>query len=94
MKSEFIVKQQFLIDATGDREYAVPEILLLGNREGLRQLGEWFLQLAGRDPDPAHGDWDPDDHQHVPTKFAPVNPALTDELEFREGILTDANRER
>ena len=46
MKPEVIVKQQFLIDATGDVAYAVPEILLLGNHEGLRQLGECLLKLA------------------------------------------------
>jgi hypothetical protein len=44
MEPEVIVKQQFLIDATGKVAYAVPEILLLGNREGLRHLGEWLLE--------------------------------------------------
>jgi hypothetical protein len=94
MKPEVIVKQQYLIDATGDMDYAVPEILLLGNREGLRELGQWLLDLAEKEPNPEHSEWDPDDHQHAPTRFAPFNPALSDELEFRVGILSEANRDR
>ena len=67
---------------------------MLGNREGLRELGKCLLKLALREPDPDHSDWDPDDHQHAPSKYAPFNPILSDELEFRLGILTNANRER
>ncbi len=94
MKPEIIVKQQYLVNATGDVAYAVPEILLIGNREGFRQLGEWFLEVSLHEPDPKLIDCDPDDHQHMGTGYAPFNPALSDELEFRVGILTESNRDR
>ena len=92
MAPEVIIKQQFTIDATGDIEFAVPEILVLGNRDGLRQLGHWLLGLAEREPQAAHAYWDPDDHQHLTTKHPPFNLLLSDELEFRFGILTESNR--
>ena len=92
MKPEVIVRQAYQIDATGDVEYAVPVILLVGNREGLRELGERLLQIAEREPNPDDIDWDPDDHQHLPSKYPPFNPRLSDELEFRVGIITRANR--
>jgi hypothetical protein len=93
-KAEIIVKQQYTIDATGDHEYAVPEVLLLGNRTGLRRLGEWLLELADRIPKADALDWDPDDHQHLSTKHLIVNSHLSDEIEFRIGILTELNRDQ
>src|SRR3954469_7401400 len=93
MKPELIVKQKFYVDSTGDVEYAVPLVLLLGNREGLRELGEWLLRVAERGPKTGGIDTDPDDHQHLSSESAPFNPALSDELEFRVGILSEATRD-
>ena len=93
MPAEVIVKQTYLIDATGEKKYPVPEVLLLGNREGLRNLGQWLVDYAERIPKADAMDWDPDDHQHLPTKYPPFNSALSDELEFRIGILTELNRD-
>ena len=92
--AEVIFKQQYTIDATGDNEYAVPEILMLGNRAGLRRLGKWLLELAERIPKADALDWDPDDHQHLSTKHSILNTELSDEIEFRIGILTELNREQ
>ena len=91
-KAEVIVKQQYTIDATGDDEYAIPEVLVLGNRAGLRRLGKWLLDLADRAPSSDALDWDPDNHEHLSTKHPIFNASLSDEIEFRVGILTEWNR--
>lgn len=96
MKPEVIVKQTFLIDATGEVEYAVPEVLILGNREGFLMLAKALRSIAESVPNPEHANCDPDDHRHFPTKSKwdePFNCELSDELEFRMGVLTEANRE-
>ncbi len=93
MSSEIIVKRSFMIDATGDAPFSVPELLLLANREGFRELASLFTQLSERQIDNKCADHgDPDDHTHLSFKFGPCNTQLSDRIEFRFGLLTDENR--
>jgi hypothetical protein len=69
-------------------------VLVLGNRAGLRRLGKWLLEFAERIPKTDSHNWDPDDHQHLSTKHPIVNSHLSDEIEFRIGIITETNRDQ
>ena len=93
MSSEIIIKRTSVIDATGDSPISVPELLLLANREGFRELAALYTQLAERQIDDKCADHgDPDDHTHLSFKFGPCNIQLSDRIEFRFGLLTDENR--
>ena len=93
MSSEIIIKRSSMVDATGDEPVSVPELLLLANREGFRELAELFTQLAERQiDDQCANHSDPDDHVHLSFKFGPFNTHLSDRIEFRFGLLTDENR--
>ncbi len=46
--AELIIRQGFVIDATGkDGPRAVPEVVILGNEGGFRYMAELFAALAG-----------------------------------------------
>ncbi|MDA0833171.1 MAG: hypothetical protein O2955_04145 [Planctomycetota bacterium] len=93
MSAEVIIKQSFLINCTEDVPYAVPEILLLGNREGLERLGHFLLNMSQRLLDQGQCELDPDDHQHLTINNGHFNPRLSDEMEIRIGVLTLENRD-
>jgi hypothetical protein len=90
-KAELIVRQGFIIDATGKQQHAVPEVLILGNREGLQYLADVFGHLAdqARSRSRATGAGEP---VHLPQLEHPVNGRLSDVIEFRFIPLTAANR--
>lgn len=44
--AELILRQQFTIETQGRRQYAVPEMLIVGNREGFEYLSRVFAYLA------------------------------------------------
>jgi len=90
-KAELIVRQGFIIDATGKQQHAVPEVLILGNREGLKYLADVFGHLAdqARNRSRATGAGEP---IHLPQLDHPVNGRLSDAIEFRFIPVTAANR--
>jgi hypothetical protein len=90
-KAELIVRQGFIIDATGKQQHAVPEVLILGNREGLQYLADVFGHLAdqAKSRSRATGAGEP---IHLPQLDHPVNGRLSDAIEFRFIPLTAANR--
>lgn len=92
--AEVIVRQRFFIEMPEHgKPYAVPELLLLGNREGFEWLSEYFAFRAANVPTTFQIEGgDPDDHEHLDGSFFPVSAHLCDEIEFRVGVLTDANR--
>ncbi len=60
-------------------------VFLLGNRNGLRWLSEYFAWLADRiDEQAPYNRLDPDDHQHVDSD-GPFNHRLSDTLGFTIG---------
>ena len=84
------MRQGFIIDATGRHQQAIPEVMILGNRDGLRYLSNVFAHLAdlaarGRSAEPAQ-------LLHIERLEHPVNSRLSDAIEFRFAPLTDANR--
>ena len=88
--AELIVRQGFIIDATGREQHAVPEVVVIGNREGLRYLSDVFAYLAEetkthRSPEPHAG-------VHMMRLELPVNPRMSDAIEFRFIPVVDANR--
>jgi hypothetical protein len=93
MPPEVIVKLGTITDCTGEPPRSIPDVRILGNREGLRELARLLLWMSKRKPTDEHiKNGDPDDHQHFSAQRLPFNSSLSDELEFRIGILTDANR--
>jgi hypothetical protein len=90
-KAELIVRQGFIIDATGGQQHALPEVLILGNREGLQYLADVFTHLAhqtkGRKRTSAA-----DEGIHLQQLDHPVNGRLSDAIDFRFIPLTTANR--
>jgi hypothetical protein len=90
-KAELIVRQGFIIDATGKQQHAVPEVLLLGNREGLQYLADAFAHLAEQAKARSRTT-DPGEPIHLIQLDHPVNPRLSDAVAFRFIPLTTANR--
>ncbi len=89
-RAELIVRQGFVIDATAKRHSAIPEVLILGNREGLRYMADVFAFLAeqaGR----SKAD-EPFAAIQVGRNEHPVNTRLSDGIEFRFSFVNDANR--
>ena len=90
-KAELIVREGFVIDATGRGQQATSEVLILGNRDGFRYLSDAFAHLAeqagtrGKSTEPA-------EPVHLSRLEHPVNVRLSDALEFRFAPLTPANR--
>ena len=93
-KAEIILKERYLIDGTGKKDVPIPELLVLANREGFRYLSRVFAFMA--QPRGKVADWiaqlDPDDHYHMGRAEAPFNHNLSDDIEFRLGTITSANR--
>lgn len=86
--AELIVRQGFLIDATGGTISAVPEVVLLGNAAGLEYLAGVFSSLAAA----ARRGGDAGAGIHLPRLTQPVNGRLSDDLDFRFVPLTEENR--
>lgn len=90
-KAELIVRQGFMIDATGGAAVAIPEVVLLANQDGFRYLADMFAHLAeqagakSRDTQAAEG-------LALPRGVTPVNVRLSDDMDFRFAPLTAANR--
>jgi len=90
-KAELIVREGFVIDATGRGQQATSEVLVLGNREGLRYLSDVFAHLAEQ-AGPRGKLTEPAEPLHLSRLEHPVNVRLSDALEFRFAPLTPANR--
>lgn len=90
-KAELIVRQGFFIDATGKTQVAVPEIVILGNRDGFAYLAALFEQLASQAAEGSRSSAAAEG-ERLPRGAAPVNARLSDDLEFRFAPLTAANR--
>ena len=86
--AELIVRQGFIIDATGNGLHAVPEVAMLGNRAAFEYLAAVFSHLAERAKErkPA------DDPIALPRNAPPINVRLSDDLDFQFALLTAANR--
>lgn len=88
--AEVIVRQGFVIDATGKGPVAVPEVVILANAEGFAYLAGVFGALAvqaksGRSGAATAG-------FHLPRSAEPINVRLSDDIDFRFAPLTGANR--
>ncbi len=95
MTPEIIIKLGKTTLMTGDEPLEMPDVQILGNREGLRYLAQELLRAAERKPSPASlANGDPDDHSHLATRNPPFNSRLCDAMEFRIGILTAENRDQ
>lgn len=86
--AELIVRQGFLIDATGGHISAVPEVVVMANIEGLDYLARVFGALAAA----ARKGGDAGEGVHLPRLTHPVNSRLSDDLDFRFVPLTEENR--
>lgn len=86
--AELIVRQGFLIDATGGHISAVPEVVVMANAEGLEYLARVFGALAAA----ARKGGDAGEGVHLPRLTHPVNSRLSDDLDFRFVPLTEENR--
>ena len=95
-KAEIISKERFLIDGTGKKDVPIPELLVLANRQGFQFLSRVFAFMA--QPEGKVNDWiaqlDPDDHYHMGRSEAPFSHKLSDDIEFRLGTITPANRKQ
>jgi hypothetical protein len=89
--AELIVREGFVIDATGRAQQAVPEVSILGNREGFRYLADIFAHLAER-AGARSKSTEPAEPLHLSRLEHPVNVRLSDAIEFRFAPLTAANR--
>lgn len=88
--AELIVRQGFLIDATGKGPVAVPEVVILANADGFAYLASVFADLAvkartGKSSAATDG-------FHLPRSAEPINIRLSDDIDFRFAPLTGANR--
>jgi len=88
--AELIVRQGFLIDASGKGLHAVPEVVILANADGFQYLADVFGQLAeaAQSRKKAAGD----ESVKLPRMEHPINARLSDDLEFRFAPLTAMNR--
>lgn len=86
--AELIVRQGFLIDATGGAISAIPEVVLMANADGLDYLARVFAALAAA----ARKGEAAGEGVHLPRLTHPVNARLSDDLEFRFVPLNDENR--
>jgi hypothetical protein len=86
--AELIVRQGFIIDATGNGLHAVPEVAMLGNRAAFEYLAGVFEYLAAQARQRA-GTAEP---VELPRNAHPINVRLSDDLDFQFALLTDANR--
>ncbi|MFO0839554.1 MAG: hypothetical protein U1D55_13645 [Phycisphaerae bacterium] len=90
--AELIVRQGFVIDATGKGPLATPEVVILGNRDGLRYLSALFAHLAERAGARAAAS-ENDDSIPLAGDDHPINGRLSDDLRFRFAAVGAANRE-
>lgn len=94
-KAQIIIRQRYNINATGKKEFATPVIHILATRKGFRFLANFFQALAETKIPQQSADSDPDNHAHLSTgQNAVFDPSLSDELEFRVGLITPSNRKR
>jgi hypothetical protein len=90
---ELILKKRFYINSTGDQPYPAPELLIVGNKEGLLWLAAQLQRQAQSTNTSEDPRTDPDDHRHISTMMPEVNRELSDEMELRIGLIDDRNRE-
>jgi len=91
--AELILRQRLFVETTGTKPYAVPELLILGNREGFEWLAKYFAHRAAKMPTEFQAQHnDADDHDHLVALDHPFSSKLSDELEIRVGVLTQENR--
>jgi hypothetical protein len=93
MMPELIFKKGFNINCTGDEPYPMPELLILGNKAGLRWLARQLQREAESTRTSDDPRCDPDDHRLVSTMMTEVNRELSDEMELRIGLIDDRNRD-
>ena len=95
-KAEIILKERYVINGTGKKDVPIPELLVLANQEGFQYLSRVFAFMA--QPSGRVADWiaeaDPDDHYHMGRAEAPFSHNLSDDIEFRLGTITSANRKQ
>jgi hypothetical protein len=94
--AELILRQRFFV-AVPEKgaPYAMPELLLLGNREGFEWLSRYFANRAASLPTEYQVErGDPDDHWHLGGDCMPRSAPLSDEIEIRVGVYTEASRGR
>ncbi|MFO0782845.1 MAG: hypothetical protein U0636_04090 [Phycisphaerales bacterium] len=91
--AELILRQRLFVETSGAKPYAVPELLILGNREGFEWLSKYFAYRAAKMPTEFQVQQnDADDHHHLVALDHPFSSKLSDELEIRVGMLTPQNR--
>ncbi|MBI5863182.1 MAG: hypothetical protein HZB38_01450 [Planctomycetes bacterium] len=86
--AEIIVRQGFMIDATGKGPHAIPEVLMLANAEGCEYLAAVFADLARRARSREAGT----ESVHLPRNEHPINIRLSDDIDFRFAPLSAGNR--
>lgn len=87
--AELIVRQGFVIDATGKGPVATPEVMILGNAEGFRYLASVFAALAEQ---AASRKAAPSPPVHLPRLEHPIHARFSDDLDFRFAAFNAANR--
>ena len=70
-----------------------PAFHLLANVEGFRWLADWFLWLAGRDPELLGNDGD-GEHEHLRHSEPPLNSRLSDEVDVVARMFDDRTRKK
>lgn len=84
--AEIVLKETLLVDATGRKDYAVPELQIIANRKGFLYLAEIFSAMADRK------DLTCDNHQHLGRLKPPFSLKLSDDLEFTLRIFDHKTR--
>jgi hypothetical protein len=87
--AEIVVRQGFVIDATGKGPLAIPEVVLLANADGLRFLSQVFAALAEQAGSRSGAAAEP---VYLPRLEHPINAQLSDDLDFRFAALTAFSR--
>jgi hypothetical protein len=81
--AELVFKQHFALFSDKGPTIAIPTLIIVGNRKGFDFLSQLFAYAARRRLYSSPGD--PDDHLHWGRAEAPINPRLSDDMEFRIG---------
>lgn len=89
--AELILRQQFTIEGRGRRQYAVPEMLIVANRQGMEYLAKVFDYLAEQARVAARVK-QPLAPLVIGRSEPPVNARLSDDLAIRCVPVSDANR--
>jgi hypothetical protein len=87
--AEIVVRQGFVINASGEVPSATPELILLANAEGLKYLSELFAHLAGLAKSRSGS---AEALLDLPREGHPINARLSDDLAIRLAALSPTNR--